>query len=80
MASHRAILVDDQVWTVREVTLPSAAAALAERKGAATNWLSLTSYVEKRRIAPIPPGWQEWSDDELAEAVQRAEVMVARLG
>jgi hypothetical protein len=77
--SHRAILVDGQVWTIREVALPPAAAELAARKGSATNWLSLTSYVEKRRVAPIPAGWTEWSDEQLTAAVREAEVMAARV-
>lgn len=77
--SHRAILVDGQVWTVREVALTPAAAELAARKGSPTSWLSLTSYVEKRRIAPIPADWQSWPDDRLADAVRTAEVMAARV-
>jgi len=77
--SHRAILVAGQVWTVREVALTPAAAELAARKGSPTNWLSLTSYVEKRRIAPIPPDWQSWTDERLAAEVATAEVMASRV-
>jgi hypothetical protein len=71
---------EGQVWTVREVSLPPAAADLAARKGNPTNWLSLISYVEKRRIAPIPDGWAEWPDDQLAAAVESAEVLASRMG
>jgi hypothetical protein len=77
--SNRAILADGQVWTVREVALTPAAADLAARKGNPTNWLSLISYVEKRRIAPIPADWQTWPDERLASAVQSAEVMAVRM-
>lgn len=77
--THRAILVDGQVWTIRPVTLPPAAAELAARKGGPSCWLSLISYVEKRRIAPIPEGWESWSEERLTEAVRGAEVTVARV-
>jgi hypothetical protein len=77
--THRAILVDGQVWTVREVSLTPAAAELSARRGHPGSWLSLTSYVEKRRIAPIPPGWDAWSEEELADAVRTAEVMASRV-
>jgi hypothetical protein len=77
--THRAILVDGQVWTIRPVALPPAAAELAARKGNATSWLSLISYVEKRRIAPVPPDWETWPEDQLAAAVRTAEVTVARV-
>jgi hypothetical protein len=77
---NRAILADGQVWTVREVALPPAASELAARKGNPTSWLSLISYVEKRRIAPIPAGWEAWPEEQLAAAVEGAEVMAARIG
>ena len=59
--ANRAVVADGQVWTVREIALTPAAAELAAKKGNPTNWLSFVSYVEKRRIVPIPAGWQDWS-------------------
>ena len=36
-------------------------------------WLAIRSSAERRRIAPIPPGWAELSDEELLALVARAE-------
>ena len=77
--SYRALWLDGQVWTVRAVALPPRTAELVSRNpNAVTNWLSIASDFEKRRIAPIPAGWEEWTDEQLAAAIQGAEVMVER--
>jgi hypothetical protein len=36
-------------------------------------WLAFRSRVERRRRAPIPPGWEAFSDEELSEVLERAE-------
>lgn len=36
------------------------------------NWLLLESDGERRYIAPLPPDWETWSDDELRERVAHA--------
>src|SRR4051794_3435418 len=36
-------------------------------------WLAIRSENERRRIAPIPDGWAELSDEELLAFVARAE-------
>lgn len=38
----------------------------------AGGWLAFSSHFERRRLAPIPEGWSEWSDDQVAELLQRA--------
>lgn len=81
IVAYRAILLDGQVWTVRAVALPPRTAELVSRNpNAVTTWLSIVSDLEKRRIAPIPAGWEQWTDEQLMEAIRRAEVMVARSG
>jgi hypothetical protein len=47
---------------------------LAERY--AGGWLAFESSVERRRLAPIPPGWHDASDDELAEMCASASANV----
>lgn len=77
--SYRALLLDGQVWTVRAVSLPPRTAELVSRNpNAVTNWLSIVSDLEKRRIAPIPADWEKWTEDQLAQAIRNADVMVAR--
>ena len=49
-----------QVWN----TIPvSVAGALAE--GFAAGWLTFECEEEKRRLAPIPEGWEHAADDRL---------------
>lgn len=36
-------------------------------------WLAIRSATERRRIAPIPPGWQELPEAALLELVAHAE-------
>jgi hypothetical protein len=60
-------------WEVREICeplLPERAAVLA-RPEFSTGWLLFTSGAERRRLAPLPPGWRQapeaqlrrWCDD-----------------
>lgn len=35
-------------------------------------WLSFQSLEENRRLSPIPPGWEEASDEQLASYLQQA--------
>lgn len=43
-------------------------------------WLSFDSGEERRRLSPIPEGWQTMSDASLREACQRAEIASRRPG
>lgn len=36
-------------------------------------WLAIRSDTERRRVAPIPPGWDEFDDARLLALVQGAE-------
>jgi hypothetical protein len=60
-------------WEVREIReplLPERAGLLA-RAEFSTGWLLFTSGTERRRLAPLPPGWRQapeaqlrrWCDD-----------------
>lgn len=70
----RIVAVNGTDWSVWEV-YPNAASlevgALSDefREG----WLCMQSAGgEKRRIAPIPPGWMDWSDGRLGLAIRLA--------
>lgn len=41
-------------------------------------WLSFDSGAERRRLSPIPAGWQSMSDERLREACAQAEVASRR--
>lgn len=60
-------------WEVHEISepiLPDRASLLA-RPGFSSGWLLFTSGTERRRLAPLPPGWRHapeaqlrrWCDD-----------------
>ena|SRR5687768_4144357 len=41
-------------------------------EGLSRGWLAFESAVDKRRLAPIPQGWEELDDHELAALCARA--------
>jgi hypothetical protein len=50
-----------RVWEVREIRaaiLPNRTQLLA-RPGYSAGWLLFSSGAERRRLAPLPPGWRE---------------------
>jgi hypothetical protein len=58
-------------WDVFEV-LPGADSRSAERMPAAfrAGWLCFQSPTERRRLAPIPLGWQGWEERALLGALE----------
>jgi hypothetical protein len=52
-----------RLWQVWNTVPTSVAGALAE--GFAEGWLTFECDLEKRRLAPIPPGWDEATDERL---------------
>jgi hypothetical protein len=77
----RTLISDGVEWAVWDVR-PASPARL-ELTGASpvlqSGWLCFESPEEKRRVAPIPDGWESWSDAEL-EACCRAAPRVQRRG
>jgi hypothetical protein len=43
-----------------------------------SGWISFDSAVEKRRLSPIPDGWESLSDDALRTLCDRAEIVPRR--
>ena len=58
----REIVVDDVWWVVFT--------GRAGRNDSACLWAQ--SLSDKRRIGPIPPGWEAWPDQDLAQAIRDA--------
>lgn len=71
----RTVVADDIEWTIWNVVpgsisrLEKIGVDLAFRSG----WLVFDSGAQKRRLAPIPPGWDSLTDGELALLIGRAE-------
>jgi hypothetical protein len=52
----------------------AAAAALRRfTEGRELGWLTFMDGDDKRRLSPIPDGWEEWSDSQLAALLVRAQ-------
>jgi hypothetical protein len=68
--AHRAFRDErGQEWQVWDVYPTSDAAVKPELRG---GWLAFESHDEKRRLAPIPPGWETASEAELLALLARA--------
>jgi hypothetical protein len=44
-----------------------------------SGWLAFESAAEKRRLSPIPEGWQSLPDDALRALCGRAEIVPRRV-
>jgi hypothetical protein len=53
----------------------SSASAFSVPAGMAAGWLCFESSAEKRRLAPIPDGWDRLTDGELTELCQQAQIV-----
>ena len=42
-------------------------------------WLSFTAGEERRRLSPVPDGWENLSDNALCDLCARADVVPRRL-
>lgn len=71
----RSLLWDEREWTVWDV-FPTFDARLRMSGEAADHlvqgWLVFECDVEKRRLGPIPEGWDELPDDDLARLLASA--------
>jgi hypothetical protein len=74
----RTLIHEGTEWTVWNV-VPSLESRVSLPLTASTGagWLCFQSASEKRRIAPVPSGWENWPDEELLERLQAAAVVAA---
>ncbi|MGQ0713120.1 MAG: hypothetical protein ACT4PJ_05240 [Gemmatimonadaceae bacterium] len=59
-------------WEVWEVRPGARGEARPVRAELAAGWLAFESEEEKRRLAPIPSGWNELTPEALAELCESA--------
>jgi hypothetical protein len=54
-------------WEVREIREPllPGRAGLLSRPEFSSGWLLFTSGMERRRLAPLPPGWRQAPEGQL---------------
>ena len=67
---HRNATVDEQPSTGERRKARSARVRVSP--GMQDGWLAIRSDSERRRITPIPPGWDELNDAQLLKLVQGA--------
>jgi hypothetical protein len=76
--THRAFVDARGIWWDVFAVYPGARASGSQLKGTwQQGWLSFDSGTDKRRLSPIPDGWQGLSDEELVQLLERADVASA---
>jgi hypothetical protein len=82
----RSLLVDGVHWDVYDVVAPMEprrpltplVAAMTGQQTIMEAWLCFESASEKRRLRPIPEGWEEETNEGLAELLAAATVVPKR--
>ena len=76
--------VEWRVWEVVPSRAAIATSPVAQSRTSlsttpyANGWLCFESEVEKRRLAPIPDGWELQGPNEIAQLLQQATVVQVR--
>ena len=70
--AHRVFHRQGQRWEVWEVRLGANGGRRSVNPELSGGWLAFESPIEKRRLAPIPEGWEDLDDESLAELCDRA--------
>jgi hypothetical protein len=60
---------DWQVWDVRPTTTTE---SIQLRSEYAEGWLAFESSLGRRRLVPIPTGWEQWAEDQLCLLCSKA--------
>jgi hypothetical protein len=81
MALRTFVSHDGSLWNVWNVvpTLVHNDRKVALSIGMTSGWLCFECAGIKRRIVPVPTGWEEWSEDELDTALATAQSVERRL-
>lgn len=74
MALREFVDVEGRRWRVWQ-TIPSRGARLGEYGG---GWLTFDDGTERRRLAPLPEGWVEFTAEKLALLVRIAQPSPSR--
>ena len=70
--AHRVFFLEGRRWEVWEVRLGERGERRAVSPGLEGGWLTFESSAEKRRLAPIPDGWEELPTETLARLCEGA--------
>lgn len=76
--SLRTLSHQGRTWTVWDV-VPEASTVAAVEPEYSAGWLVFQSAEEKRRFAPAPPGWSEFSDRDLGVLLHSSVPVASRL-
>jgi hypothetical protein len=79
MAHRRIVDTDNQVWDVWEVTTASAPRRILVQAELQSGWLAFQCGEMRRRLAPLPAGWNELSDRALLALMSEANPIQPRL-
>ena len=70
--AHRVFYRRGQRWEVWEVRLGERGGRRSVNPELAEGWLTFESMAEKRRLAPIPEGWEDLDDETLVRLLDSA--------
>jgi hypothetical protein len=81
MALRTFVSHDGTHWNVWNVvpTLVHNERKVSLSTGMTSGWLCFESQGIKRRIVPVPSGWEDWSDAELDSVLATAQAVERRL-
>jgi hypothetical protein len=79
--AHRTIVDDqEQVWDVFAVsTVASTSRRVLVQAELQSGWLAFQCGEQRRRLAPLPPGWDEMSDTALRDLMAKASPIASRV-
>jgi hypothetical protein len=80
MAHRRIVDNREQVWDVWEVkTTPATARRIHVQPDLEAGWLAFQCGEQRRRLAPLPVGWDEMSDRALLGLMDQASEIKPRI-
>jgi hypothetical protein len=80
MAHRRIVDNEEQVWDVWEVRTPIATTRrILVQADLQAGWLAFQCGEQRRRLAPLPTGWDEMSDHALLGLMDQANPIQPRM-
>jgi hypothetical protein len=76
--AHREFFLQGQRWEVWEVRRGARGGGRPVSPHLTRGWLTFESAVEKRRLAPIPEGWDQLPAEALAQLCEEAAFVRVR--
>ena len=78
MAHRRIVDDDEQVWDVWEVTTSTSSRRILVQTDLQAGWLAFQCGEKRRRLAPLPVGWNEMTDQALLALMATANPIQPR--